>query len=206
MPLTLPPLSARLSPLGMARALLAPDVRRISDTLGIPPPPRSRGYGIHTSLLALERSRNLPSPPVCGGRGRGPIAAAVGRVRWMAPQRRTGTPPPHPDPLHPRGAREKSAALIRRACEGIGRAPSHLAPLAGRGRNLRVCARIPGEGQRRVLRPRNLVQPANGPSPQPSPRKRGEGEICASDPACARFLHELFRVGDIRHLARGDRS
>jgi hypothetical protein len=37
--------------------------------------------------------------------------------------------------------------LILRACERIGIAPSHLAPLAGRGRNQRVCARITGEGQ-----------------------------------------------------------
>jgi hypothetical protein len=36
--------------------------------------------------------------------------------------------------------------LILRACERIGIAPSHLAPLAGRGRNQRFCARIPGEG------------------------------------------------------------
>src|SRR5206468_6759876 len=34
-----------------------------------------------------------------------------------------------------------------RACEEIGQAPTYLAPLAGRGRNLRVCARVPGEGQ-----------------------------------------------------------
>src|SRR5437879_618219 len=63
-----------------------------------------------------------------------------------------------------------------RGCERIGRAPSYLAPLAGRGRNLRVCAQIPGEGQRRVSQLRNLVQLPKGPSPRPSPRKRGEGE------------------------------
>src|SRR3954469_5864604 len=54
-------------------------------------------------------------------------------------------------------------------------------------------ARIPGEGQRRVPRLRNLVQPAKGPSPRPSPRKRGEGELCASDPVDGRFLCAGFR-------------
>src|SRR5208282_3194923 len=85
------------------------------------------------------------------------------------------------------------------------RGPSHLAPPAGRGRDLRVCARIPGEGQRRVfqLRP---VQPPEGPSPRPSPRKRGEGELCGSDPTNARDAGRgsaailLFELGGNRFL------
>src|SRR5271165_6573917 len=85
------------------------------------------------------------------------------------------------------------------------RGPSHLAPPAGRGRDLRVCARIPGEGQRRVfqLRP---VQPPEGPSPRPSPRKRGEGELCGSDPTNARDAGRgsaavmLFELGGNHHL------
>ena len=46
----------------------------------------------------------------------------------------------------------------------------HLAPLAGRGRILRV-AKNPGEGGS----PRVLLR-AESPSPQPSPRKRGEAK------------------------------
>ena len=41
----------------------------------------------------------MPSPPV-GGRGRGPVAQATGRVRWVP-----AAPPPHPNPLRPRGRR-----------------------------------------------------------------------------------------------------
>jgi hypothetical protein len=80
-----------------------------------------------------------------------------------------------------------------RACERIGIAPSHLAPLAGRGRNLRACARIPGEGQRR---PGDDEQPPRRPSPRPSPGKRGEGELCSSDPGNAPFLYRLLSGND----------
>ena len=64
------------------------------------------------------------------------------------------------------------------ACEreGIGRALSHLAPLAGRGRNPRGCARISGEGRTAHDKMRAFVPSQQGPSPQPC-RKRGEGEI-----------------------------
>ena len=71
-------------------------------------------------------------------------------------------------PRHP--AQEHVKELARRS--------SHLAPLAGRGRDPRVCARMPGEGQRRIPKARSLVQPPKGPSPLPSPRKRGEGALC----------------------------
>ena len=48
-------------------------------------------------------SASLPSPPVCGGRGRGPVALAMGRVRWAL---QFGTPPPptSPRPSPPPGA------------------------------------------------------------------------------------------------------
>src|SRR5271155_4006673 len=65
-------------------------------------------------------------------------------------------------------------AALQRDCFASLRPPSYLAPLAGRGRTRRVRARIPGGGQRRVSQLRNFVQLAKGPSPRPSPRKRGE--------------------------------
>jgi hypothetical protein len=74
-------------------------------------PPRKR-YGIHISLPALDPSGNLLSPPACGGRGRGPIASAMGRVRWAAPRRGTGSPiSPRPSPP-PRAERENSERFL----------------------------------------------------------------------------------------------
>jgi hypothetical protein len=51
----------------------------------------------------------------------------------------------------------------------MGRAPSYLAPLAGRGRNLRACARIPGEGQTPFIKRQTLIQPTRAPHPNPLP-------------------------------------
>src|SRR5271156_3507381 len=86
-----------------------------------------------------------------------------------------------------------------RGCERIDRAPSYLAPLAGRGRNRRVCARIPGEGQRRGSQLQNLAQPPKGPSPRPSPRKRGEGELCGL--CCWRRVHARQADRELGELA-----
>ena len=55
-------------------------------------------------LARENRVARSPSPPI-GGRGRGPVARATGRVRWVAPQFRAWPPPPHPNPLRPRGRR-----------------------------------------------------------------------------------------------------
>jgi|GEM_PF-6251527 len=55
------------------------------------------------------------------------------------------------------------------ACERIGPAPSHLAPLAGRGRNPRVWARMPGEGQRRDPNCGTLCYLQEAPHPNPLP-------------------------------------
>src|SRR5215471_1706171 len=48
-------------------------------------------------------SANLPSPPACGGRGRGPVAFATGRVRWALRDKRLslGAPPTSPRPCPP---------------------------------------------------------------------------------------------------------
>ena len=52
-----------------------------------------------------------------------------------------------------------------RVCERIGHAPSDLSPLAGRGRNLRIRARIPGEGATPRPQFRSLVQPPKAHTP-----------------------------------------
>src|SRR6266446_1769981 len=60
-------------------------------------PTRSAGTGLIASPC--------PSPPACGGRGRGPAwLRREGEVGSSACSRR-GAPPPHPDPLRPQGRR-----------------------------------------------------------------------------------------------------
>src|SRR6202022_5032438 len=52
----------------------------------------------HDLISPSPASWDLPSPPARGGRGRGPIARAMGRVRWTAPQRWPGASAPPPPP------------------------------------------------------------------------------------------------------------
>src|SRR5437868_11239621 len=64
-------------------------------------------------MLQLDRGHS-PSPPV-GGRGRGPVAAATGRVRWVPATALESPTSPRPSPP-PNGAwraeREIGAALL----------------------------------------------------------------------------------------------
>src|SRR5437764_6607587 len=51
--------------------------------------------------LSFSPTSPLPSPPGCGGRGRGPVALATGRVRWAALALGTAGPPTSPRPSPP---------------------------------------------------------------------------------------------------------
>jgi hypothetical protein len=51
----------------------------------------------------------------------------------------------------------------------LARRSSHLAPLAGRGRRPRVCARMPGEGQQRIPKREASFNPQKAPHPCPLP-------------------------------------
>jgi len=62
----------------------------------------------------------LPSPPAGGGRERGPVAPATGRVRWVPPQSETAVSPTSPRPSPPpRAERGRSAGLLN-GPEGTG--------------------------------------------------------------------------------------
>ncbi len=87
------------------------------------PPIHGRLVGIRysgtlASILAgfgVPNCCRLPSPPACGGRGRGPVAAATGRVRWATAAKFTAVAPPtSPNPLRPQGRRGKIRAADKR--------------------------------------------------------------------------------------------
>jgi hypothetical protein len=79
----------------------------------------------------LCRRAISPSPPACGGRGRGPVAAATGRVRWARRNHGARAPPPHPDPLRPKGRRGRINKLFpiklfyigSKMCESVAHQP-----------------------------------------------------------------------------------
>src|SRR5438094_8641862 len=66
----------------------------------------------------------------------------------------------------------KAATAVFERVKELAARPVHLAPLAGRGRNLRVCARIPGEGRRALSQTadgrtnvKRLLTPTLSPQP-----------------------------------------
>jgi hypothetical protein len=77
-------------------------------------PAKALGHA-HTTRPTNPSRAPCPSPPACGGRGRGP-ARREPQARGLDPRgregevgraavRNPGAPPPHPDPLRPQGRR-----------------------------------------------------------------------------------------------------
>jgi hypothetical protein len=61
--------------------------------------------GMHTFRVRCVFGAFSPSPPACGGRGRGPRRKAREGEVGRAADRSLRFPPPHPDPLRPQGRR-----------------------------------------------------------------------------------------------------
>jgi hypothetical protein len=81
----------------------------------------------HISAGHLSRRAISPSPPACGGRGRGPVAAAAGRVRWATPQPRSRGSPTSPRPSPPPGAEREDPISFSKS------APRCVNPVAHQG-------------------------------------------------------------------------
>ena len=60
---------------------------------------------MHTFRARCVSGAFCPSPPACGGRGRGPRRKAWEGEVGRAADRSLRLPPPHPDPLRPQGRR-----------------------------------------------------------------------------------------------------
>src|SRR6516162_10155664 len=85
-----------------------------------------RACASDTGYPLLSRGLRSPSPPACGGRERGPVAPATGRVSWATPPCACCAPT-SPRLSPPRGAEREISEGLR----GFGNATLALHPDAG---------------------------------------------------------------------------
>jgi hypothetical protein len=146
--------------------------------------PRNRGAAGSSAatLLALSAAQR--------GRGRGPVASAMGRVRWRCRRRVLRAilwnPPPHPDPLRPRGRRGRNGRPLDMCVSSSVEVPLLALSAAQRGRGRGPIASAMGRVRWRCRR-RAFRAILWNPPPLPDPlRPRGRrGGIERHDQAAA---------------------